>query len=277
MCNYLNMHDQVFIPELKEPKFFLSQHYLKKLQGPEKGEVLEYMVKSFKDYCNLFPDKGQYRAMGEGSVDNLFFYRQSIPLIKEYLEDVKIIILLRNPVKRAYSAYKHLIRSGLETHSFEQVLKLEEERIRKNYMPLWYLKHAGLYFEQVKAYMEAFSNVEVRIFESFVKNTNDEIKTMFQYLEVDPIPVVGNKIYNKSEMPRNKIIFKAITKNKNYLRKKVMSIAGNKYDLLKEKYYSMFFVKDRMKHQTITYLNDYFSEDIRKLEELLKIDLSNWK
>lgn len=277
LCNYLNMHDRVFIPEHKEPKFFFSQHYPEKLQGPDKEEALDLMVRSFEEYCNLFPEEGQYLALGEGSVDNLYFYRQSIPLIKEYLGDVRIIILLRNPVKRAYSAYKHLVRQGLESRSFEQALKLEEDRVRDNYMPLWFLKRAGLYYEQVKAYMHAFSNVEVRIFETFVKNTNEEMKLLFQFLGVDPVQVEEGKVYNKSEMPRSKLIYQTIAKNRNYLREVVRSVAGKKYDLLKEKYYSTFFMKDRMNRKTLQYLNDYFADDISRLEDLLKVDLSQWK
>ena len=35
------------------------------------------------------------------------YHETAIPKIKKYLGDVKIIIILRNPVERAYSSYYH--------------------------------------------------------------------------------------------------------------------------------------------------------------------------
>jgi hypothetical protein len=44
------------------------------------------------------------------------------------LPDVKMVAILRNPVERAHSAYRHNANRGMETESFEAVLELEAER-----------------------------------------------------------------------------------------------------------------------------------------------------
>ncbi len=46
------------------------------------------------------------------------------------LPGVKLIVLVRDPVERAYSAYTHERARGFETESFERALELEQQRLR---------------------------------------------------------------------------------------------------------------------------------------------------
>ena len=59
----------------------------------------------------------------------LYFYHHAIKNIKLRLgDDVKIIIMLRNPIDRAYSAFQHVSRGLKEELSFEKALEVEEEK-----------------------------------------------------------------------------------------------------------------------------------------------------
>lgn len=46
------------------------------------------------------------------------------------LPEVKLVVVLRDPVERAYSAYTHEKARGFETETFERALELEPERLR---------------------------------------------------------------------------------------------------------------------------------------------------
>jgi hypothetical protein len=46
------------------------------------------------------------------------------------LPDVKLLVLVRDPVERAYSAHAHELARGFETEPFERALELEDERLR---------------------------------------------------------------------------------------------------------------------------------------------------
>ena len=63
--------------------------------------------------------------------------------LKENLPDVKLIALLRNPMDRAFSNYWASRQNGLETLSFDEAIKREEERSRdpkmKHIMPFAYI------------------------------------------------------------------------------------------------------------------------------------------
>ena len=48
--------------------------------------------------------------------------------IARELPDVKIVVMVREPVERAYSAHRHELARGYETETFEEALDLEAER-----------------------------------------------------------------------------------------------------------------------------------------------------
>lgn len=57
------------------------------------------------------------------------FHPLAAQRIAHDLPDVKIIVLLRDPVERAYSAHAHELARGFETEPFERAIELEDERL----------------------------------------------------------------------------------------------------------------------------------------------------
>ena len=101
MHNYLNQHHDVFMCDPKEPHFLINKEI-----GTERISV---GVSEKIAYEKLFLDGENLKYRGESSVMYLMYPEIVIPKIKEYLgNDVKIIIMLRNPVERAYSGYQHV-------------------------------------------------------------------------------------------------------------------------------------------------------------------------
>ena len=104
--NYLNQHPSVFMCSPKEPHFLISNEIGE--QRIPKG------VLNIEDYVSLFKGTSSKRYRGESSVMYLSFPEFAIKNIKKYLSnEVKIIIMLRNPVERAYSGYQHVKRYNL--------------------------------------------------------------------------------------------------------------------------------------------------------------------
>ena len=57
------------------------------------------------------------------------FHPLAAERIARDLPAVKIIVLLRDPVERAYSAHAHELARGFETEPFERAVELEDERL----------------------------------------------------------------------------------------------------------------------------------------------------
>jgi hypothetical protein len=93
--------------------------------------------RGFAWYLGHFPTRNKAEALrrrlgaaitGESSPFYLF-HPLAGQRIAEALPDVKLLVLLRDPVERAYSAHSHELARGYETEPFERALELEPERI----------------------------------------------------------------------------------------------------------------------------------------------------
>ncbi|MGY1984852.1 MULTISPECIES: sulfotransferase domain-containing protein [unclassified Blastococcus] len=69
------------------------------------------------------------RALTFESSPYYMFHPLAAARIARDLPDVKLVVLLRDPVERAYSAHAHELARGFETEDFETALALEESRL----------------------------------------------------------------------------------------------------------------------------------------------------
>lgn len=210
---------------------------------------------------------------------NIFiFYENSIPLIKNTLvDDVRIIIILRSPVERAFSGFNHFKRDKREFLSFEEALKKEDERRLNNWIWAWQYKNSGLYYQQVKAYIDNFKNVKVIVYEDFNDNPDKILKEICGFIEVTPeFKFDTSYKYNVSGDPKNAVLYKLETSRGlvNFVKKLVPKkmVAKIKKSWSGEKQ----MVKTAMNPETRKQLITFFRDDILKLQELLNRDLSRW-
>lgn len=279
--HYLKEHPEIFMPSVKEPRFFLSQFIRTPLQGIKDEDFEKSMIHSFDQYLDLFRDIGSEKASGEASVDNLYYYDHSIKLIKEYLGDVRIVIVLRNPADRAFSSYAHQVRRGEEPLGFEEALASEEERIKKNWRWIWHYQSVGLYAEQVRAYLDAFSRVHVRLYDDLLKSPLDFIRDLYEFLNVDSTFVPSIKVrYNISGNPRSRLLHRFLSEQSSFRRvlRAVLRpiVPRGRRRMIMEGIKSKNLKKMRMRPETRNRLQLFYGEDILKLQRVIGRDLSNW-
>ena len=186
LYHYLKQCDGIFLPKVKEPKYFSRDAYREgEMLGLGDKFVHEAMIKNLRDYEDLFKRAGMKELIGEASSDYLYHHKHAIPEIKEHSGDPHIIILLRNPIYRSWSAYGNLTRDARETLSFENALLVERDRRRTGYDWMWHYINGSLYCDAVKSYRENFSNVHVYFYEDFIQNPAVVVKDILKFLNVD--------------------------------------------------------------------------------------------
>ncbi|MBQ1084611.1 MULTISPECIES: sulfotransferase [unclassified Nocardiopsis] len=79
--------------------------------------------------ASLRPWWGRPRVRVFESSPYYLFHPLSAERIAKELPDARIVVILRDPVERAYSAHAHETARGFETESFARALELEEERL----------------------------------------------------------------------------------------------------------------------------------------------------
>lgn len=276
LFDYLVQHPDIFIPSIKECKYFSYQH---DYTGPGSERLNKRLIKSFDDYKRLYDGNvDSAKAIGDISPDYMYYHEYTIPRIIDLLgNDVKIILILRNPVERAYSAYLHKKRELLEEYPFDQALELEEERMKAGYEFLWFYKTAGLYFESVNNFKKKFPNLKLILFDDLKANPRKIMKEVFSFLEVDKDFVPNFSIKNESGIPKNRIVQKFL-RSDNRLKLFLVSLLPNKIrKKLKNKIQKKNLRKEPMDAGIHKELSRFYEQDIAKLESLINQNLSTWK
>lgn len=275
--HYLGQHPDVFVSQLKEPKYFALKDEPLNFQGPSQF-INESSVNTFEDYCALFSGVNEESAIGEASP--LYLYSEkAVEGIKSTLPDAKLIVILRNPVDRAFSSYTHLLREGFETLPFEESLTQEDQRIRDRWAPLWYYKDKGFYGQQLQRYYEAFpkEQIKVYLFEDLCRNPIDVVQDIFAYIGVEPSfePDMAKK--NVSGVPKNVALQRLLT------RKNPIKAVGKR--LLPKQFRKNLSNSIQAKNlgekptllpETRAELLDLYRDDILLLQGLIERDLSAW-
>lgn len=282
---YLNQHPQVFVPEKKECRFFSNLSHFK---GPGHDQELNATItRSLAEYQALFEPVRDERAIGDISHDYLYYHDESIRNIKHHLDDgVRIIMVLRDPRERAYSHYMHHVKVGISPdRSFEKALDQEAARMAAGWSWNWHYTRTGLYYAQVKAYLDAFDPARVRIYlyDQLVRDTPGLMHDLFEFLEVPTDFQVEPEVHNQSTNVRSRGLSNFLrqeSSTKERLRG-VLSAVGLSDDTihhLKQRFLSLNATgKIPMKPETRERLTGYFAEDTQRLEDLIQRDLSRWR
>jgi len=281
MYNYLDRHPQIFMSPVKEPCFFS----LPAMKFPHKGiedDVWERsLVTNLKDYKSLFAGAKNEVRRGEASPDYLFRYETAIPGIRELLGDITIIIMVRNPVDRAFSAYWLLRKLQREHLSFEEALEQEQSRIDDNYSYIWHYQRLGHYSQAIMAYQQEFSTVGVFLFEDFKREPTKHLCRVYQLLNVNPeFQQSVATVYNASGEVTSPLLFAFLTQSNpvKAALKPVVDLAfpETKRRHLIEDWKSRLVVMPKMKTETRRRLISLYRDDILKFQELIGRDLRHW-
>jgi len=146
----LALHPEVFVTSPKEPKYWLCDgapppHW----SGPGDRHSQREWVWRRQDYADLFRPARPDQARGE-STPFYLWSKGAHRRIAEALPAVKLIVVVRDPIDRAYSNWMHLWSDGLErVGDFEQAFSLEDERVGAGWAPFWRYRELGWYGEQL--------------------------------------------------------------------------------------------------------------------------------
>lgn len=182
-------HPQVAPALTKEVHFFDANY--------KKG--LDWYRGFFSAYIRLARRRQGVRVITGEASPSYMFHPHVLPRLRATLPTAKLIMLLRNPVSRAYSHYHHELRLGFETLSFAEALEHEDERLEGelerlhrdehyeafNYVHFSY-RRRGLYLEQVQAWMNAFGPDQLLILssEAFYRDTAHFMARVLEFLEL---------------------------------------------------------------------------------------------
>lgn len=203
LYRYLIQHPSI-APAFRKEVHFFSKNFRK---GPNwyREHFPSYLYKN-----TIRALLGRAFLTGEASTDYIF-HPYAAQRAFRTVPRVKLIVLLRNPVDRAYSHYYHEVRKERESLSFEAAIEREPERLNSedtkgfvdrdyssyNYLYYSYLTR-GIYVDQLKAWMALFPREQVFILrsEDFYADPSTALLQTLEFLEVEKWELPEYRKYN---------------------------------------------------------------------------------
>lgn len=272
VADCLREHPEIFIPQKKEIFFFneYDPHFL---------NVKNFRYERGIDwYTNQFKDNNLIR--GEFSPTYLYC-QMAAKRIHRHFPGIKLIIILRDPVRRAYSQYIHDVRLGvIKNISFPMALRKYPNYVEK-----------GLYYKHLRSYLDKFpkENMLILFNEDIAKKPTQEIKKIYRFVEVKDIGFIPDSLKerkNTASQARFSIINYTMLQTEYFLRRKNLSTLLSIFDDVGIRKFALNLreinSKPISKYMKIDaeskmLLKKTFVSDIEKLEKLLKKDLTQWK
>lgn len=153
----LRTHARVFITAPKEPHYFALHGSRADFRGPGDAATINRVAVTDHDaYLNLFPAQHDYLALGDGSVSTLYYADRAAPEILRVNPDMRLVVILREPVERAYSSFLYLRARGFEPcEDFLDAVAREPVRQQEKWHHLWHYTAMGQYADGLQVLREA--------------------------------------------------------------------------------------------------------------------------
>ncbi len=267
LYHYLSQHPEIYFSPVKEPSFFITEYPI---------------VKTQEEYLSLFDNAKNEKIIGEASHAYMTSPGTAEKLYKLF-PNARFLIMVRNPVDRAYSLYYHMRFFGLEKiKTFEDALSAEEIRANSSdfinncghYIYNFLYFRSGLFGEQVQRYLSFFDKKQF-IFVSLKglqANPIKELIRIFRFLGVNESFVPDLTVKNVGKKPRFPLIHNLITNETfiNFVKNNTIlnAIAQSSVQRL------LFSKLPPMKESTRKMLAEKYVDDLTLLKNLTGIDLN---
>ena len=174
----LSQHPQICLADTKSTHFFNTD------------VLFERGTPSYESYHSQFKPNSEQKVIGESTPDYAY-WQSSISRIYRYNPEMKIIMVLRNPIERAYSAWQQAHSQGQEEHDFVSAINLEPNRLRtqgtRGQHDVYSYLDKGFYSRQIEHIYQYFDPHQVLLMRS--DNLFDNISVaLYQVLEFLGLP-----------------------------------------------------------------------------------------
>lgn len=276
LAHFLDQHPRIYISPNKEPRFFteISGDMEKGITGS--GPRLSgNFAKGWDWYTSLFINASTSQITGEASTV-YFANEDAAARIQEHCPDAKIILMLRNPVARAYSHYWQEHKLGFDFPPFEEMLKTNHLRVQ-------YFLRISHYKQHIERYLRYFDSNQIKVIiqEHFIQNPEKNFNEVLDFLEVPHYLV--NVLERKNDMsaPKSRSVSRLLERARLIRLDKYMpDDLSNRIRKLGIK----MIHKNQRKHkypplnvELFYSLVKYFDEDICYVENILQSELKSWR
>jgi hypothetical protein len=160
----LARHPDLYLSQVKEPKFFLTDGPPPTQGGPGDARTYREHIWRRSDYEALFAAAPAGAPRGESTP--FYLYRHDAQQrIAALVPDARLIVVLRDPIERAHSNWTHMWSAGLDPiDDFVRACGEEQRRIEAGWADFWHYLQLGMYGRQLEHLYTVFPREQVLVF-----------------------------------------------------------------------------------------------------------------
>jgi len=263
LYSLLSQHPDINFSKYKEVHFFSVDHEYKK---------------GINYFLDMFKEKENKKYIADCTPEYLPKFYSISRIKKEFGDNVKFIVVLRDPIKRAFSQYNMRISKGRKTESFYELI----EKQSKEEIKYTTLIGRGLYYDQLNNLYKYYSNENIFIitFEQLTNNTDKTMKQVLEFLDINT-NIIFDKNVNINEKPNAKgnllgVILYAIPI---HVRRKLVDVNSKTIQYIKKNVLLKKHTKinkAELNEQSIKLLKKYYANSNKLLHEKYGVDTSKW-
>jgi hypothetical protein len=250
----LDGHPEVYLPTKRKEIRFFDRYF---------DEGLAWYEAFFREVPR------SVRAIGE--ISPQYFYCEECPSrIAQTLPDVRLLLMLRHPVDRAYSNYGFVVQRRNFRGSFRDFLDARPKAIEK-----------GLYTPPLDAYLRLFPRERILplLFDRTVGKGGRELEALATFLDVSPdgFPTTVGRV-NASTMPQHPELANLAVRAGRKLRRwhlEPLVDVGRRLGM--RRIWSNGKPIPKLDPDQRRELTSLFEHDLETLEERLALDLAHWR
>ncbi|MDX2360033.1 MAG: sulfotransferase domain-containing protein [Crocinitomicaceae bacterium] len=269
----LRHHPEIYLPKAKEAHFFdKDERYTKGLDWW---------------YSEFFKNHRNEKCTGTMTPEYLYYEEVPERIVEHLGTDLKIIIVLRNPIDRAYSHYLMSKRRGYEELTFAEAIEAEPERIklgefeRDNYSYI----DRGRYSVQIERYTSLFKPDQLLFlsFENDIKQNIDQtIVRIQEFLGAKVVPLNTAIKSNVASETSSKKVQQFINESNPVKRQLKKIIPSQTRRVIKQKMSNWNSRKitsnnSLSEEERTHYYQKHFKQEPELLKSLTGMDFSYWQ
>ena len=278
----LSRHPGLYLSPIKEPKFFLTDGPPPAKGGP--GDALTYREHVWERdrYEALFDAAPPGAPRGEATP--LYLYDpDAMRRIHRLIPDVKLIVVIRDPVERAHSNWTHLWSAGLEpVGDFVLACAEEERRIAAGWASFWHYTGLGRYGAQLDHAFSLFAREQVHVlrYRRLIDDPAGTLNGICGFLGVDTGVLSEIPRENVTAHPEQTVAHRAVSLGMRASAAVGRRLPGSAATAATHRL-ERFLQRSRRERQPLSWeqrqaILPKFTTDIKLLETVLGEDFSDW-
>ncbi len=275
----LAQHPEIFMATVKEPHRLCVDPAGAELEftGPHDQTIFTNAVTDEDGYLALFADRGD-RCCGEASTAYLADPEVPQRLYQRNAE-AKVVVLLREPVARAVSAWAMWRRAGFEPLNFDDALAAEAERAAAGWSPTYRYLGNGHYAEHLDRWREVFPErqILVRTTDQMAKEPRRLVTEVLEFLGADASIAPPLTLANVGGTTTRSSALQQFLRRRRNLRRVLDAAPPRLSRQLRGRVAALNSTPTEVPDGTRAALVEYFAPQVEALEHRYGIDVEPWR